>query len=358
MLKSLKIENYRCFPSFELDKLGRINLLVGKNNSGKTSILEAVQLLHLRNNNLGIFIDIMKRRGEYIFSEYQTQILDVRHLFYGHQINNGSQLSILGENTNENKEFILFLRFPENSQLSPFRPEDFQLVIRWNGIQDKEKIIPIDLNGGLRIANYNRTPLPPQRGLIQEPNDSIVSPLFVPSSSLSIQTMNKLFDQIVLTPNEELVIKALQNIEPMIQRIASVSFQLGNSFVFKLAGSDQRVPIGSMGDGILRILGLTLAIVNAKNGILLVDEIDTGLHFSAMYDMWKLIYETAKQLNVQVFATTHSRDCWESLAEIAETENDMEDGIMIHRIEKGKSNSIIIGKDEMAIAAERGIEVR
>jgi AAA15 family ATPase/GTPase len=161
-----------------------------------------------------------------------------------------------------------------------------------------------------------------------------------------------------LTPNEELVIKALQNIEPMIQRIASVSFQLGNSFVFKLAGSDQRVPIGSMGDGILRILGLTLAIVNAKNGILLVDEIDTGLHFSAMYDMWKLIYETAKQLNVQVFATTHSRDCWESLAEIAESENDLEDGIIVHRIEKEKSNSIIIGKDEMAIAAERGIEVR
>jgi AAA15 family ATPase/GTPase len=125
-----------------------------------------------------------------------------------------------------------------------------------------------------------------------------------------------------------------------------------------MSDSDQRLPIGGMGDGILRILGLTLAIVNAKGGVLLVDEIDTGLHFTAMYDMWKLIYETAKELNIQVFATTHSRDCWESLAEIAETEDSSENDIVIHRIEKDKLSSIVIGEDEMAIAAERGIEVR
>lgn len=58
------------------------------------------------------------------------------------------------------------------------------------------------------------------------------------------------------------------------------------------------------------MLGLALAIVNARNGFLLVDEIDTGLHFSAMYDMWKLIWKTAKRLNVQVFATTHNSDCF------------------------------------------------
>ena len=193
---------------------------------------------------------------------------------------------------------------------------------------------------------------------------------FVRSSSLDKETMKNLFDQIVLTPDEDLVIQALKSIEPDIERIASINPRLRGSFVVqKTNNSDQRIPlasminfqripIGSMGDGISRILGLTLALINAKNGVLLVDEIDTGLHFSAMSDMWKLLYETAKRLNVQVFATTHSRDCWESLAEIAETEDSSENDIVIHRIEKGRANSIVIGEDEMAIAAERGIEVR
>ncbi|MHC5728249.1 MAG: AAA family ATPase, partial [Nostoc sp.] len=125
-----------------------------------------------------------------------------------------------------------------------------------------------------------------------------------------------------------------------------------------ISDSNQRVPIGSMGDGIWRILGLALATVCAKDGYLFVDDIDTGLHFTAMSDMWKLIWETAKRLNVQVFATTHNNDCWTSLASIAEQEDVTEDGIRIHRIEKGKETSIVFIEPEIVIAAEENIEVR
>jgi AAA15 family ATPase/GTPase len=104
--------------------------------------------------------------------------------------------------------------------------------------------------------------------------------------------------------------------------------------------------------------GLRESLVNARDGILLVDEIDSGLHFSAMSKMWKLIWETAKRLNVQVFATTHSSDCWTSLAEIASTEDPSEEGITIHRIEKGKPSSIVFTDRQVVIAAEQGIEVR
>lgn len=176
--------------------------------------------------------------------------------------------------------------------------------------------------------------------------------------------MIDLFDQVVLTPEEDIVTEALKTIEPSIDRIASVGSEKyryrgsRSGFVVRLTRGNQRIPIGSMGDGIWRMLGLTLAIVNARNGILLVDEIDTGFHFSAMSDMWKLIWETAKQLNVQVFATTHNSDCWTSLAAIASTENPSEEGITIQRIEKGKSKSIVFTERQVVIAAERGIEVR
>ncbi len=99
-------------------------------------------------------------------------------------------------------------------------------------------------------------------------------------------------------------------------------------------------------------------MANARDGILLVDEIDTGLHFTTMSNMWRLIWETAKRLNVQVFATTHNSDCWRSLTEIANADSQSEEGITIQRIEKGKQKSIVFSEPQIVIAAEQEIEVR
>ncbi|BCL36053.1 AAA family ATPase [Nostoc sp. MS1] len=98
MLKSVKIENFRGFQSFELQQLGRVNLLVGKNNTGKTSILEAIQLLCSR-NNLEPLRQAMTKRGEFYFDENSnnSQELDVRNLFYGHEIDQGSRFSIISK---------------------------------------------------------------------------------------------------------------------------------------------------------------------------------------------------------------------------------------------------------------------
>lgn len=129
-------------------------------------------------------------------------------------------------------------------------------------------------------------------------------------------------------------------------------------FVVLLSDRQQRIPIGSLGDGIWRMLGLALALASVKGGVLLVDEIDTGLHYSTMSDLWKLIWEAAKKLDVQVFATTHNSDCWTSLASIANREDAIEDGITIHRIERGKQKSVVFTEKEIVMAAEREIEVR
>ncbi|MBR8836809.1 MAG: AAA family ATPase [Stigonema ocellatum SAG 48.90 = DSM 106950] len=86
MLRTLRIENFRCFQAFELQQLGKLNLLVGTNNSGKTSILEAVQLLNSQ-SNLESLREVMIGRGEYILNDEGAggSELDVRHLFYGHE---------------------------------------------------------------------------------------------------------------------------------------------------------------------------------------------------------------------------------------------------------------------------------
>ncbi|MBG1239932.1 AAA family ATPase [Nostoc sp. NZL] len=380
MLKTIKIENFRSFQYFELQQLGRVNLLVGKNNIGKTSILEAIQLLCSR-NNLEPLRQTMTNRSEYFFDDErserrlrlgQSQDLDVRHLFYGHEIELGSKFSITGTNSNIQEELIVSIEERKISSKEPLNSSaeflydevpdalrELDFNIKWNyGREEKPWRLPLSANGGLPVEDYPRQ-------LRREPKNSSPKIQFITSSSLGTEKMIELFDQIVLTPEEKLVEQALHRIDSKIQRIAPVSSRKSRysldsrgGFFVLLSDSNQRVPIGSMGDGIWRILGLALAIVCAKDGYLFVDEIDTGLHFTAMSDMWKLIWETAKRLNVQVFATTHNSDCWTSLASIAEQEDATEDGIRIHRIEKGKETSVVFTEPQIVIAAEREIEVR
>ena len=106
-----------------------------------------------------------------------------------------------------------------------------------------------------------------------------------------------------------------------------------------------------------RMLGLALALAKAKGGVLLVDEIDTGLHYSVMENMWRMVSERAAALAVQVFATTHSRDCYESLAAILQP-GSLPSEVTIQRIDPSRGQAVRFSNDDIVAAAERGIEVR
>ena len=350
MLKSLKIENFRCFQSFELSDLGQINLLVGTNNSGKTSILEAIQLL-TSPSILESLWERMIARGEYIQDEETNtpRELDVRYLFYGNEIDIGSKFLISGI-SDKNGEDIPNAEYIEVSIKGKMLMKNLQDASPFLNVKqsmNKYSIeLPLSYQGGLES----------QKPFVKKKKSLEMTTQFIPLSSLTNAKMIELFDEIVLNPEESSVVDALKIIEPSIERIAVKK----NAFFVKTNNNNYQggTPLGNMGDGVGRMLGIVLAIVNAKDGILLVDEIDTGLHFSIMSDMWKLVWQTAKKLNVQVFATTHSSDCWTSLDAIASRENPSKEGITIHRIEKDKSRSIVFTERQVAIAAERGIEVR
>jgi AAA15 family ATPase/GTPase len=380
MLESLKIEGFRGFQSFEMANLGRINLLVGKNNSGKTSILEAIQFLYVQ-NNLDIFLETISYRGEFSWSESnRTKVFEICHLFPGHEIIPSKEIIIIGSRESHQESVTISVKsIPIQLSLFSDKNDDLNndnifddeewnkllLSIRWS---QSQKPIELELlaNGTLardsirRMASLSR--ISHKIGI-----DNKIELRFLTPFSLTSSDMAALFDNIVLSPLEDLIIESLKIIEPKIERIASVvsgkyltSNNLGvrGGFLIKIKNHDQPIPIGSLGDGIWRMLGLVLAMVNLENGILLVDEIDSGLHFTVMTDMWKVVWETAKKLNIQVFATTHSRDCWQSLAELITEEKITDNEITIQRIDKEKSQSVIFDPEEIVIAATSNLEVR
>ena len=142
-------------------------------------------------------------------------------------------------------------------------------------------------------------------------DNSTLPNIFVSTESLPNDTLAAMWDEIALSPAEEDVLAALRIIEPDIVRIAFLSGLNSRSnagIVVKLRNQQSRIPLGSFGDGLRRILALAFAVVQSAGGVLLVDEIDTGLHYSVMEKMWEVIIKTAEKLDVQIFATTHSQD--------------------------------------------------
>lgn len=107
-----------------------------------------------------------------------------------------------------------------------------------------------------------------------------------------------------------------------------------------------------------RLLALSLALASAAEGFLLIDEIDTGLHWSIMEDMWNLVVDAARTASIQVFATTHSLDCIVGLAGLLKKRPDLSDAVSIQKIERQLDHSVSFGTDDIVTATDLSIELR
>ncbi len=367
MLQSLKIEGFRGFQNFEMANLGRINLLVGKNNSGKTSILEAI-LIYVSKLDIGKIQKILDPRGEYSHIDAANllgntwQSYQIKNLFYKYLLKDNQKIVIYEPDKPAN-QVILSIQSTSKELLSKVNNNNLQslgsfcLVVEF---EHQEKVYSLSPEGD--ILQINLTDNKPSQDFKK------LELFWIPPQSIAVKINRYFFSQSLLNSTDNLVIEALKIIEPKVEKIATTEeYQppvFGRTsggrggFMVKLKGVEEPVPIGSLGDGFWRILGLVLAMVNLENGILLVDEIDSGLHFTVMTDMWKFVWETAKKLNIQVFATTHSRDCWQSLAELITEEKITDNEITIQRIDRDKEKAVSFNTRQIYLASERDIEVR
>ncbi len=190
-------------------------------------------------------------------------------------------------------------------------------------------------------------------------NQNLEKYIFISSNRIYLELMTRIWDNISLTSKEDKVVEALQIIEPKVERIGFYISEVQEMIRVKLKGEKNPLPLSSMGDGMSRILSLAMAAVTAENGVLLVDEIDTGLHYQVQTDMWRLIIQTARELNIQVFATTHSWDCICALQEVlAELED--KSIVKLFRLSQkyGKLRAVEYDSEDIDIAVRQSIEVR
>lgn len=356
MLGSLRIQGFRAFASLTAEPLARVNLFVGKNNAGKSSVLEAAEIFARRGSAAALWA-VPVRRGEVLVSteEGVSRVdADVRRLFLGHQLREGVSFRVgpVDAPAEEVECSVIATRTVDLSKIAPpFRLSEAGAsgIGLEAGVGDDRAILPLSPEGGLRQTYSNGDGLPRVHSL---GNDQ-------PPARFLTGPGAALWQDVVLTPSEDQVTAALRIIEPRIERLAAAPRPGDNvEFFVKLRGADARVPLASMGDGLKRLLALALATVTSAGGWVLVDDIDTGLHHSVMERMWQMVIETARALDVQVMATTHSLDCVTSLARLFERSPGLRDAVAVHRLEGGRDRTVVFSAEDVVVAARHEMDLR
>lgn len=366
LLGSLEIIGYRCFEHLTIEKLGRVNLIVGKNSVGKTALLEALWMYAQRGHS-NIIAEILARRNEIPLPKQgilpsrntiaQKEVIwNIRHLFSERKdVREKHTPIVIRDIDSPEKKVSIDLMFTQ-------KQEDGKIVWRrggeLDGILESTPYIVSFLDGKAveqgRLSEGFRISRSVTRNVESLPS------LIILLDGLKESEISKLWDNVSITDSEELVISSLKIIAKDLQRISFVSLEEEKPeriAVVKVDGKSERVSLKSLGEGMNRLLGIVLALVNCKDGILLVDEIESGLHYSVLPDVWKLIFKTAKDLNVQVFATTHSKDCVEAFAQAAYDSPD--DGMLI-RLERHDEKIVAktIEEEMLVDAVNYEVEVR
>ena len=184
--------------------------------------------------------------------------------------------------------------------------------------------------------------------------------VLVGTNGLTLERQAELWDQVTLSSRELDVINSLRLIAPNLDRINLVGSKddRERSPVVKLSTNDGPVPLRRLGDGVTRVFGMALALVNSKGGILLIDEIENGIHYSVQESLWRFILDVSRRLNVQVFATSHSWDCVKAFQR-ATAACQAEEGILT-RLEMVGRNVVAsqFDEDDLAVATRELIEIR
>ena len=356
MISSIKIKNFRGFDEIELNDMTELTLISGKNNSGKSTILEAVFVL-LGHARADIFSRLNQFRSAYVGSSSAELWTPY---FHNLELNNDIEIAVDTEkngyvlNYRRDNSYVPSDDIAPKSAVSAFVNEAHQSYSLAFSFRD--------MNGGEETGNYMvskagtlqdiRSNIP-QNALIDLPVGMFVNSLILGTEMPLTDWMGKL----ELQGKKTEIIDVLKLIEPDITDVVTVSLTGVAQLYVKIGGS--LLPLKHSGDGINRLLYILLAIIENPGTILLIDEIETGFHYSIYSKLWETIAAAAHRYGCQIIATTHSYECLAGALEGTKTE-DRNRRFSFYRIDRaGKVNRAHrYSHSELDYAVASNMEVR
>ena len=371
-LPDLVIREFRGIKDLSIPKLGRVTLLAGKNSVGKTTLLEAVNIFASR-GRYSILSSLLAKHDEMSKTldedDIEIETPNITALFYGWDVTSNSSIVIgPSEKTDQLRIEKIFLtdnqlKLPGLEMFELYGDGDFHSFKV--SYRDKEHMLPwFDVSQGTEGANFKNPRLHRhmRRTLIKSDMPMEIKCEALGPSLLETNRITRFWDGIALTDGEEHAVDALKPIfGNKVERIALTAEEFkqhGRRIIVKLKGRSHPVPLKSLGDGAVRLFSVALTLTNVKDGILLIDEAENGIHHSVQPDFWRMVLRMARENDTQVLATTHSWDCVRGFAQAAADDKEAEG--VLYRLERDDEDvwAVFYPEDQLKIAAEQGTEVR
>ncbi len=342
MLTSFSVKNYRGFRDLTIDRLTRINLVAGMNNTGKTSLLEAMQFLVEPSEN--IVLRTSQSRGDFDLRSHFPEL--ARWLFPSGQATGSLEFSAT---FNERPPRGLQAYLRDRLEKGTGQQSLFQDANSEKALGSRRSTLVVTGRDGDMDSSY----FIDSRGLVNASFTGIMLPIsnrFVTRNGDSPQLIED-FSRVKIEQRLSEFLPALQYAEPRLLGLELAGLG-GESEIYASIGLVQLLPLPMMGEGIRRILAFVLSIANCPSGIVFIDEIENGIHHSIMGKVWNAIGEAARRANCQVVATTHSYECIQA-AQQAFADNG-EDDLTLIRLERvGDSIEPVVITEEAAGNGDR-----
>lgn len=313
VFSEIEVSHFRGIKHMHLHNLKQINLFLGKNNCGKSTVLDAVFLL------MGMSNPVLSFRINQ-FRDYSRFKEDDLYLNF-YNLDSSNPIYIKGS---VNGEVQRELRI--SATATQLKKLDSKEDIPYNSLSNSE-----DVKRGLlfKFGFFNGKEIEYRTSSIffsVKNNDIInykrdnnykesLTSIYINSRfefNIAIENLIKIKEE----KQDKFIINVLRQIEPKIK-----SVDVLDSAVYVDIGLERLIPINLLGDGIRKLLAIVTAMYTCRDGAIFIDEIDNGMHFSSLSSLWKSVIITAKELNVQVFATTHSIESLQMLSKLLEEDD-------------------------------------
>ena len=348
MFHNIEINRLRGIKHSKIEGLKQINLFFGKNNCGKSSLLDAIFLISgISNPKLPLNVNIIRNYR-------RLEPSDMKLDFYS--LDMSSPIVIKAEN-DETRELQISVVESSSSKV--------------NLLGEDNNVVSTDLDNqyGL-VLKYKVDEQAYESSIIMShsSDNSLEQRIKMPAhykEKLTCRYLNPKFDfttsidglvDVIKNKDEAFIVNALRLIEPNIK-----DFVLSQNEVLVDIGLDKRIPINMMGDGARKILSILTSIYECKNGIVLIDELSNGFHYSVMKGVWRAIVSVAKKNNVQIFATTHDLDSIKGLRDAAKSGEEYDDSIVCFKLQRTADyelKSYTYSLDSVDYSLTQEIEIR
>ncbi len=314
MLCSVNIENFRCFKSVSVNNLKSITVLVGKNGRGKTTFLEALFLAGGMSPEILFRTRNWRGGGGELKLNAETYDSFWRQNFYNFDVSAEANISFIDSTARKRQVRMSYkaneaLELPLAEQKSNASTFSVKAVnFEWTGFSGKKHNCKVEFK---------------PEGLKLTPFEESYSMVFLnPASLLSPDHNAGRFNELVIANRESEALVAVQKLFPEVQGLSMGIDAGSNTILAALRNLKEKLPITSVSAGISKYLAILLAIYTKKKGAVLVDQIEDGLYFDQMGDIWASLLEACKANEVQLIVTTHSSECLSALLPTLEKNSD------------------------------------